>query len=194
MSERVPLPLPVGWYCVAEEAELAAGALAPPALLRPGARAVARRGRRAAPVRRLLPAPRRAPRRRRQGRRRRPALPLPRLEVRRHGPLHRDPLREAHPAQGGGDRVAAPAPQRPDLRLVRPERRRPALRRARGARVGLARVDRARDAELRGEDAPQEMAENIVDAVHFRFVHGTPAHPADEGGGATASSSTPTRG
>ena len=159
------------------------------ALVRAGAGAVARRGRRATSVRRVLPASRRAPRRRREGRGRGARLPLPRLEVRRRGPLHRHPVRAAHPAEGGAGRVADPAGERPDLRVVRPERRRAALPRCPRCPSGArAELDGARGAELRGEARirrrwPRTSSTRRTSAS----CTATPRMPADAGGGRTAS-------
>ena len=114
-ADRFPFPVPFGWFCIGYPDEFATGTSAGPLLLRPPPRGLARRRRRAARAGRLLPAPRRPPRPRRHRRRRLHRVPVPRLEVRRRGHQHRDPLLRAHQPQG-------PPPHLPGGRAQRPRR------------------------------------------------------------------------
>ena len=174
MSERVPLPLPLGWYCVADEAELAAGELRRVRYF--GQELVLWRGEDGEPHLFDAYCPHLGAHLGVGGKVEGSALrcPFHAWKFEGSGPLHRHPLREADSAQGGAPQLADPATERPRLRLVRPERRRSALRRARAARVGLAGLDTPELRSFEVKAHPQEMAENIVDAVHFRFVHGSP--------------------
>ena len=129
-------------------------------------------------------APRRPPGRRRQGRGRVPALPVPRLGVRRCiGPVHRDPLRQ-------GERIPAKARVRPYPMIERGgaiwawhhlTEGEPFYRTARRPRDGRRRVDEPPACvEFRISTSCQEMAENNHDFAHFQYVHGTESIPDGE--------------
>jgi nitrite reductase/ring-hydroxylating ferredoxin subunit len=177
MSERVPLPLPVGWYCVAEEAELAAGQVRRVRYF--GEELVLWRGADGAPH--LFDAY------------------CPHLGAhlgvggRVEGASLRCPF-HGWRYDAGGRCVEIPYAKRiPPKAAVRawPIERKHGLvfawyDPAGGApRFALPELPEwgspawtapeVRSFEVRTH--PQEMAENIVDSVHFRFVHGTPEIP-----------------
>ena len=177
MSERVPLPLPVGWYCVAEEAELAGGAVR--RLRAFGQELVLWRGEDGEPH--LFEAY------------------CPHLGAhlgvggRVEGAALRCPF-HAWKFDGGGRCIEIPYAKR-----IPPKATVPSWPIARRSGLLFAWYDPGGGApryelpelpewgspewtapEVRSFEArthPQEMAENIVDSVHFRFVHGTPEIP-----------------
>jgi phenylpropionate dioxygenase-like ring-hydroxylating dioxygenase large terminal subunit len=177
MSERVPLPLPVGWYCVADEAELAAGEVRRVRYF--GEELVLWRGEDGAPH--LFDA----------------YCPHLGAHLGVGGRVDADGLRcpfHAWKFDGGGSCIDIPYAKRiPPKASVRawPIERRCGLvftwyDPSGGApRFALPDVPEwgsqgwtapeVRSFEVKTH--PQEMAENIVDAVHFRFVHGTPTIP-----------------
>jgi phenylpropionate dioxygenase-like ring-hydroxylating dioxygenase large terminal subunit len=177
MSERVPLPLPVGWYCVADEAELAAGEVRRVRYF--GEELVLWRGADGAPH--LFDA----------------YCPHLGAHLGVGGRVEGEGLRcpfHAWKFDGGGRCVDIPYAKRiPPKAAVRawPITRRSGLVFAWYDPSGGAprfelpalpewgsadwTAPEVRSFEVRTH--PQEMAENIVDAVHFRFVHGTPAIP-----------------
>lgn len=177
MSERVPLPLPVGWYCVAEEAELAAGEVRRVRYF--GEELVLWRGADGAPH--LFDA----------------YCPHLGAHLGVGGRVEGEGLRcpfHAWKFDGDGRCIEIPyakrIPPKAAARAWPIERRNglvfawydpsgapprfevPELR-----EWGLPEwtAPEVRSFEVRTH--PQEMAENIVDAVHFRFVHGTPQIP-----------------
>ena len=177
MSERVPLPLPVGWYCVAEEGELAAGALVRQRYF--GLELVLWRGEDGTPH--LFDA----------------YCPHLGAHLGVGGKVEGDGLRcpfHAWKFDGAGRCIEIPYAKR-----IPPKASVPAwpLQRRNGLIFawydpsgGAPRFDvpevpewgspewtapETRSFEVKTH--PQEMAENIVDAVHFRFVHGTPHIP-----------------
>jgi nitrite reductase/ring-hydroxylating ferredoxin subunit len=177
MSERVPLPLPVGWYCVAEAAELAAGELRRVRYF--GQELVLWRGQDGEPH--LFDG----------------YCPHLGAHLGVGGRVEGDGLRcpfHAWKFDGSGRCIEIPYAKRiPPKAAVAswPIQQRNGLIFAwydpgRAApRFDLPVVPEWGSPdwtppELRSFEVkthPQEMAENIVDAVHFRFVHGTPQIP-----------------
>ena len=152
-------------------------------LLRPRPGPLPHRVGRAPARRRPLPPPRRPPRRRRQGRGRLPALPVPRLGVRRAtGACVEIPY-------GDGTRIPARAAARAYPTLER-NGMVWAWYHAEGGEpfYDVPEVDEFADPEwsdpvVRDFEIAvpaQDMAENNVDYAHFRYVHGTDAIPEDD--------------
>ena len=180
MSERVPLPLPIGWYCVAEETELAAGEVQ--RLHYFGEELVLWRGEDGAPH--LFDA----------------YCPHLGAHLGVGGRVEGDGLRcPFHAWKFGGDGRCTDIPY---AKRIPPKATARAWPIAQRNGLIFAWYDPGRgeplfelptvpewgdpawtEPEVRSFDVrthPQEMAENIVDAVHFRFVHGVPEIPPME--------------
>jgi phenylpropionate dioxygenase-like ring-hydroxylating dioxygenase large terminal subunit len=177
MPERVPLPLPVGWYCVAEEAELAAGQVVRLGYF--GQELVLWRGEDGAPH--LWDA----------------YCPHLGAHLGVGGKVEGDGLRcpfHAWKFDGSGRCIEIPYAKRIPPKAAVPawplQRRNGLIFAWYDPSGGAPRFDLPEvpewgapgwtAPETRSFDVkthPQEMAENIVDAVHFRFVHGTPHIP-----------------
>jgi nitrite reductase/ring-hydroxylating ferredoxin subunit len=180
MPERVPLPLPIGWYCVAEETELAAGEVR--RLHYFGQELVLWRGEDGAPH--VFDA----------------YCPHLGAHLGVGGRVEGDGLRcPFHAWKFGADGRCTDIPYAKRIPPKAATRAWPIARRnglifawydpGQGEpRFELPGVPEWGDPawtepEVRSFDVgthPQEMAENIVDAVHFRFVHGTPEIPPME--------------
>ena len=134
---RFPFPIPNGWFIVAASDAVARRGDPSCPLLREGSDRLPYGGRYRQGDECILRAPR-GPHRRRwtdQGGNRR--MPVPRVVLRRRerSLLAHSVRLEPHPEQGGGPCLSHPRAQRHDLGVAPPRRRRPVLRRPRGARA-----------------------------------------------------------